>query len=186
MPRQPRFEAPGTFHVGARGNRRQPLYLADADASRFRSGLADVVRACRWTCFAYCLMPNHYHLALETSEPNLGAGMRELNGRYAQWFNRRYGFGGHLFQGRFSSTRIETDSHLLEVARYVVLNPVRAGLCFRPEDWPWSSYRATVGLEDAPPFLAQEPLLSQFSTRLVDARSLFAAFVREAPTRVAA
>ena len=104
-------------------------------------------------CQAYCLMGNHYHLALRTPEANIGAGMHRLNGLYAQAFNRRHGFTGHLFEDRYWSTMPETEEEVFKVLRYVVLNPVRAGLCALPHQWPWSSYRSTAGIDPAPGFL---------------------------------
>ena len=187
MARRPRSEiAPGLYHVTARGNRRQEIYLAESDIERFLAGLQLVVERFRWTCYAFCLLPNHYHLLVETSDPNLGAGMRDLNGPYAQWFNRRYSLGGHLFQDRFHSALVESDGHLLELTRYIALNPVRAGLCRHPGDWPWGSYRATVGRAPRPAFLSIERLLGLFSVNLRSARQKYAEFVRSAPVRGAA
>jgi putative transposase len=182
MPRRPRLEVtPGIFHVNARGNRRQPIVLGEADAAHFLDSVGMVVDRFRWRCHAFCVVPNHYHLLLETTSPNLGDGMRQLNGDYARWFNRRYEFGGHLFQGRFHSATVESDSHLVELSRYIVLNPVRAGLCRRAEDWPWSSYRATVGLAPIPPFLTVDRVLRYFGRSRRLARRRYAAFVADAP-----
>jgi putative transposase len=187
MPRRPRSEhGPGLYHVTARGNRRQQIYLAESDVARFLAGLDEVVKRYRWTCYAFCLLPNHYHLLLETTQPNLGDGMRDLNGPYAQWFNRRYGLGGHLFQDRFHSAAVENDSHLLELTRYIALNPVRAGLCGHPADWPWGSYRATVGRAPKPAFLAIESVLGLFSANPRSSRQQYASFVRAAPVRAVA
>jgi putative transposase len=103
----------------------------------------------------YCLMPNHYHLVLETPSEDLSTGMQWLNGRYAQDFNHRHGFDGHLFQGRFYSGQVEGDGHLLELCRYLAWNPVDGGLCRRPQDWRWGSYRSVAGFDRsaAPRFL---------------------------------
>src|SRR5262245_54439655 len=109
-------------------------------------------------------MTNHYHLVVDTPESNLSAGMRQLNGVYTQAFNRRHQRVGHLFQGRFSGILVERLSHLLELARYVVLNPVRAGIVRAPEDYRWSSLRATLGLAPLPPWLAADRLLESFSS----------------------
>ena len=182
MPGRPRSEtAPGLYHVTARGNRRQQIFLAESDAARFLAGLEEIVQRFRWTCYAFCLLPNHYHLLLETADPNLGRGMRDLNGPYAQWFNRRYGLGGHLFQDRFHSACVESDGHLLELTRYIALNPVRAGLSRHPSDWPWGSYRATIGHAPKPAFLSVERLLGIFSPNVRAARAQYAEFVRAAP-----
>jgi hypothetical protein len=124
-------------------------------------------------------MPNHYHLILEIDELTLSSGLQKLNGWYAQAFNRRHGFSGHLFQGRFHSAPVESDSHLLELARYVPLNPVRARLCDDPADWPWSSYRATLGMSRPLPFLAVDRVLGPFGLDRQRARTAFRHFVTE-------
>ncbi|MBC7093690.1 transposase [Candidatus Bipolaricaulota bacterium] len=163
MARPLRVEYPGaTYHVTSRGNAGQPIFLDAQDRTAFLEVLADVVARFRWHCHAYCLMDNHYHLVLETPEANLSRGMRQLNGVYTQRFNRRHGRSGHLLQGRFKAILVEKESHLLEVARYVVLNPVRAGEVRHPRQWRWSSYRATAGEAPVPEFLTVDWLLSQF------------------------
>ena len=146
MARPLRLEYSGALHhVTSRGNGQAAIYLGDEDRRDFLRLLGGVVEQARWRCHAYCLMDNHYHLLIETPEANLSKGMRQLNGPYTQRFNRRQGRVGHVFQGRFKSILVERDAHLLEVARYVVLNPVRAGMVRSVKDWPWSSYRATAG-----------------------------------------
>src|SRR5215831_18440496 len=107
-------------------------------------------------------MPNHYHLLIETPQPNLARGMRHLNGVYTQRFNRRHGRAGHVFQGRYKAIVVQKDVHLLELCRYVVLNPVRAGLVEKVGEWLWSSYRATAGHRSPPAWLRVEWLLAQF------------------------
>ena len=155
MPRVDRREAPGALHhVTSRGALRAPIYLDDRDRERFLAIFVEIVRDTKWNCWAYCLMDNHFHLLLDTPEPNLSEGMHRLKHRYARAFNKRHSRTGHLFEGRFTSIPIERDAHLLEVCRYVVLNPVRAGICATAEDWPWSSYRATAGLSKPPRYLA--------------------------------
>jgi putative transposase len=162
MPRPPRVQvAGGIFHVTARGNRQQLIYADDADRQLFLSLLERVVARCGWRCHAYCLMSNHFHLVIETPQPNLSYGLQLLNGAYAQCFNHRHGLSGHLFQGRFHSVLVETSDQFLQLVRYVVLNPVRAGLCERPEDWPWSSYRAFLARISPPRFLAVDLLLAE-------------------------
>ena len=145
--------AGGLHHVTARGNRRQTIFHDDRDRRRFFRYLATAVERCGWLCHAYCLMTNHYHLLLETPEPNLGRGMLVVNGSYARYLNRTHELDGHVFDGPYGVEAVERDEHLLETCRYIVRNPVRAGLVDNPGDWSWSSYRATGGLEQAPPFL---------------------------------
>jgi hypothetical protein len=122
-------------------------------------------------------MGNHYHLLIETPDGNLSLGMRQLNGVYTQLFNRRHQRTGHLFQGRYKSILIQKDSHLLEVCRYVVLNPVRARMVERPEAWKWSSYRATAGRESPPPCLTTDWILGQFSRKRAKAEQEYRQFV---------
>jgi REP-associated tyrosine transposase len=178
MPRPHRLQiAGGTYHLTSRGNRRQRIFLDDHDRRTFLGILAAVVGRRGWRCSAYCLMPNHYHLLVETPEPDISSGMQDLNSRYAAGFNWRYGLTGHLFQGRFHSILVEQEEHFLELARYLMLNPVRAGLCARPDEWRWSSYGATLGTDAKPPFLTLEPLLGRFGSTSANARFRFAAFV---------
>jgi putative transposase len=145
--------AGGLYHIVARGNRRQPIFAGEDDRQSFAALLAHVVGRFGWECQAHCLMTNHYHLAIHTSRPNIGRGMARLNAIYAQSFNRRHGYCGHLFQDRYWSALVESDTHRLELMRYIVLNPVRAGLCHLPHEWSWSSYAATVGTTPGPAFL---------------------------------
>lgn len=121
-------------------------------------------------------MTNHYHLLLETPEPDISLGMQRLNGAYAQRFNWRHDVVGHVFERRFHSVPVESNWHLLELARYIVLNPVRAGICRRPGDWPWSSYRAATGTAARPPLVTLDWLLAQFGQG-ARAHERFAAFV---------
>jgi putative transposase len=139
VPRPPRPQFAGaTYHVTARGNLGAPIFLDDQDRTIFVSLLMKAGTHLAWRCHAYCLMSNHFHLLVETKHPNLSRGMQRLNGLYAQGFNERHRRVGHLFQGRFWSSVIETDDHLAGVALYVLHNPVRAGLCELATDWPWS------------------------------------------------
>jgi REP-associated tyrosine transposase len=180
MPRPLRVEVPGgTYHLTARGNRRQPIFRSDVDQELLLGLLARVVSALDWRVRSYCLMPNHFHLVVMIEHANLSRGMQQLNGRYAQLFNERYGLRGHLFQGRFHSTLIERDEHLLELTRYVVLNPVRAGLCVHPGEWRWSSYRAMTGCTRAPVFLAADWTLGLFGRTPTESKRAFATFVRD-------
>ncbi|HJS70311.1 MAG TPA: transposase [Gaiellaceae bacterium] len=180
MARALRTEFPGAvYHITSRGNARGRLFLDEADEKTFLRTLGRVVPDCRWLCHAYCLMPNHFHLVLETPRPNLAVGMRRLNSSYAQAFNQRRDRIGHVFQGRYRAILIEKEAHLLEVCRYVVLNPVRAKLCETAADWRASSYRATVGWEPARPFLSSAWILGQFGTTASRARERYRAFVAE-------
>lgn len=150
------------YHLTSRGNAREAIFLDDTDRQMFLHGLAAVVERYCWQIHAYCLMGNHYHLLAETPQPNLSLGMRWLNGVYTQRFNRRHERVGHVFQGRFKSILVERESYLLELARYIVLNPVRAGLVTMPDQWAWSSYGATIGKEKAPHWLNVNWILGKF------------------------
>jgi putative transposase len=168
--------AGGIHHVTARGNAKQPIYLDHLDHRRFLATLERVLSRYEWRCLGYCLMVNHYHLLVQTLRPNLADGMRELNSVYAQHFNRRYDRCGHLFQARYSAVLVQRDQHLLETARYIALNAVRAGLCESPMDWPWSSHPAVLGLE-APGPVAVDELLSYFAAAPGQARRRYYDFV---------
>jgi putative transposase len=146
MSRPLRIEFAGAlYHVTSRGVRRERIFEHDADRLGFLDLLGRVAVDFNWVVHAYWLMGNHYHLLVETPDGNLGKGMRQLNGVYTQDCNRQHGRVGHLFQGRYKSILVDADSYLLELSRYVVLNPVRAGMVKSARDWPWSSYRAMVG-----------------------------------------
>lgn len=180
MARPLRIEVPGAvYHVTSRGNARQNIVADDRDRTQWQSGLAHVVDRYGWLCHAYCLMDNHYHLLIETPQPNLSLGMRQLNGRYTQTYNRRYQRVGHLLQGRFRSILVEKEAHLLELCRYVVLNPVRAKLVPHPRQWAWSSYRATVGESKASAWLTTDWILGQFGQRVGPAQEKYRTFVAE-------
>jgi REP element-mobilizing transposase RayT len=163
MARPLRLEFAGAlYHLTARGNRQESIFLDDRDRQTFLDLLGKEVQQQGWVCYAYCLMDNHYHLMMETPEPNLVRGMRRLNGVYTQAFNRRHNKVGHLFQGRYKAILVDRENYLLELSRYVVLNPVRAKVVGRAEDWRWSSYRATAGKIVPPAWLAAQKLLSLF------------------------
>jgi REP element-mobilizing transposase RayT len=179
MARPLRLEFPGAlYHVTSRGNAREAIYVDEADREVFLAVLAEVIKRFNWLCHAYCLMGNHYHLVIETPDANLSAGMRQLNGVYTQRFNRRHDRVGHIFQGRFKAILVERDSYLLELCRYVVLNPVRARMVKHPARYPWSSYRATTaGTGIRPAFLTVDWILNQFAKTPTAARRHYVEFV---------
>jgi putative transposase len=151
MARPLRIEFAGAlYHVTSRGNEQRTIFRSDRDREAFLAFLGKAAQRFGWSITAWVLMSNHYHLVIETPEPNLSRGMHWLNGVYAGWFNHAHGRCGHLFQGRFHAFLVERESYLAEVLRYVVLNPVRAGIVAKPETYRWSSYRVTAGLERAP------------------------------------
>ena len=179
MTRPLRIEYPGAvYHVTSRGDARRPIFRTEEDRVLFLEVLASIVSRFHWLCHAYCLMDNHYHLVLETPEGNLSRGMRHLNGVYTQRFNRRYGKPGHVFQGRYKAIVVERESYLLELCRYVVLNPVRAKAAATPQAWRWSSYRATAGYADAPDYLETDWILSHFGKTRKTAQRHYREFVR--------
>jgi putative transposase len=180
MPRPCREEVPdGIFHIATRSVFERVAFDGVDDREDFIRILANVVERCRWLCKSYCLMGTHYHLIVQTPKPNLSAGMQLLNSRYAQRFNRRHARRGHLFSERFYSVLVETERHLAAVLRYVARNPVEGGLCARPSDWRWSSYRSLIGKEPALRLLDVDGVLELFSPQLHVARSYFAAFVED-------
>jgi REP element-mobilizing transposase RayT len=180
MSRPLRLEHPGAlWHVTSRGNERREIFRDDPDRELFLETLGRVVAMFRWRLYAWVLMNNHYHLLLETPEPNLSRGMRQLNGIYTQRFNRRHGRSGHLMQGRFKGILVEKEAHLLELCRYVVLNPVRAGAARSARNWRWSSYRATAGNAPSPGWLEMDGVLSLFGGRPAAARERYRRFVSD-------
>ncbi|MBI2534293.1 MAG: transposase, partial [Deltaproteobacteria bacterium] len=163
MARPLRLEFNGAvYHLTSRGNARQKVFFSDTDRELFLETLAQVVSRYGWICHGYCLMANHYHLLVETPKANLSIGMRQLNGIYTQCFNRQHKRVGHLFQGRFKAILVQKESYLLELCRYIVLNPVRVKGGAEMGAWKWSSYRATAGLVLVPEFLSIDWLLEQF------------------------
>ena len=180
MARPLRIEYPGAvYHITSRGNARGMIFDDDHDRERFLKVFGTVVKNHRWLCHAYCLMGNHYHLLIETSEANLSHGMRQLNGIYTQAFNRRHDRSGHLFQGRYKAILVEKERYLLALCRYIVLNPVVAGMVSSLEDWPWSSYLATGGMVAAQAFLTLDWLLAHFASDRSDACRQYVEFVRQ-------
>jgi putative transposase len=180
MARPLRLEFAGAvYHLTSRGNARQKVFFTDHDRQLFLDTLAQVVSRYGWICHAYCLMANHYHLLVETPKANLSIGMRQLNGIYTQSFNRRHKRVGHLFQGRFKAILVEKEFYLLELCRYIVLNPVRVKGGVETGAWKWSSYRAAAGLASVPEFLSVDWLLGQFGKNRPAAQKRYREFVRE-------
>lgn len=178
MARPLRLEFPGAlYHITSRGDRREDIYEDDTDRDRFLEIFASVITRFNWTCYAYCLMDNHYHLLLKTPDGNLSKGMRQLNGVYTQAYNRRHGKSGHLFQGRYKAILVNEDAYLLELSRYIVLNPVKADKVKQAGDWPWSSYRSITGKIPSPEWLSGDYLLAQFGKERRTAIKQYKAFV---------
>jgi REP element-mobilizing transposase RayT len=179
MARPLRIEVPGgIYHVTSRGDRREKIYLDDSDRTYWLALFGHVCKQFNWVCYAYCLMDNHYHIVVETVEANLSKGMRQLNGVYTQQFNRNHNRVGHVYQGRYKAILVEKDSYLLELSRYVVLNPVRAGMVKNIDHWQWSSYPAMIGKSSCPEWLQADWMLGQFDNRRKLAIAAYVDFVR--------
>jgi len=178
MTRPLRLEFPGAlYHVTSRGNRRNPIYRDDADRRAWLKVLGLVCERHRFVIHSFCQMTNHYHLLIETAEANLSRGMRQLNGQYTQHFNWRHSLVGHLFQGRYKAILVQKESYLLELSRYIILNPLRAEMVSSLGDWEWSSHRYFVSQEYPPSWLERDWLLSRFSNNHATAVSAYQAFV---------
>jgi len=164
MARPLRIEFAGAlYHVTSRGDGREDIYLDDEDRELFLRVLGEVCDLFNWSVHAWCLMTNHYHLLVETPDSNLSKGMRYLNGVYTQRFNRKHSRVGHVFQGRYKAILVEKDAYLQELSRYIVLNPVRAGMVETAEQWEWSSYAVTVGLIIPPSWFDRSGVLGSFA-----------------------
>jgi REP element-mobilizing transposase RayT len=180
MTRPRRIEYPGAlYHVTSRGNRREAIYLDDSDRHYWLELLGNVCRTFRFSVYAYCQMGNHYHLLLRTAEGKLSRGMRYLNGEYSRHFNQRHERVGHVFQGRYQAILCQDERYLQSLARYIVLNPVRACLVAGPGQWPWSSFPAAMGAADVPRWLDVPGLLRHFGDSTSSARLQYHAFVME-------
>ena len=178
MARPLRIDYPGAVHhVTCRGNERRPIFRSDVDRKMFLHFLGETATRFRFSVTAFVLMTNHFHLVIETPEANLSRGMHWFNTSYAGWFNHHHKRSGHLYRGRFDSRVIEKASYFAEVLRYVVLNPVRAKMVARPEDYRWSSYRATAGLEPAPAWLNLDSALAIFGPDRPTSAAGYARFV---------
>ena len=178
MTRPLRIEYPGAiYHITSRGDRQENIYQDDHDRELFLDILSWVIQRTHWLCHAYCLMDNHYHILIETQEANLSYGMRQLNGVYTQKYNKIHNVTGHLFQGRYKSIIVEKQSYLLELCRYIVLNPVRANMVKYPWQWAWSSYRATAGKTAKLDFLTSDWILLQFGNNRESAQKDYVSFI---------
>ena len=165
MARPLRIEYPGCFyHVTSRGNEQKDIFKSRMDREKFLSYLKSSVERYGARIHAYCMMTNHYHLLMETPKGNLSQIMRHINGAYTTYFNVKRKRSGHLFQGRYKAIIVEADEYALELSRYMHLNPVRAGMVVRPQDYEWSSYRCYAGLTAPPDWLSQNLILDHFGT----------------------
>lgn len=180
MARPLRIDYPGALqHVTNRGNNGERIFGGDDDKERFLALVIEEAERCGWMIHDYALMDNHFHLLIETPRANLSRGMQRLQTRYVQRFNAINGRTGHLFGGRFWSRPVEDGRYAMEVSRYIALNPVRAGMCARPEESRWSSYRAKAGLDKAPRWLSMRSLLD-FDRDPIVAQDDFRRFVEGA------
>ena len=179
MARPPRLlAAGGVYHLTCRGVRQLEIFVTDRDRALFLALLRLTLRRFRWRCHSFCLLTNHFHLMVETEQPNLSAGMHWLNTAYARIFNRRHGFSGHVFDRRFWSGIVEGEVQFAVRARYIDLNPVRAGECSDPAEYPWNSFRFTIGMARSS-FLTTSTLLSLFGADPRRAAAEYARFVRD-------
>jgi len=179
MARPLRIEfAGGLYHITSRGNARQDIYTDNHDRAAFLEFMDKTRARFGWHVHAYCLMGNHYHLLIETATPTLARGMKLLNGSYTQLFNRKHQRVGHLFQGRYKAILVDKESYLLELARYIVLNPVRARMVRTAAQWEWSSYRATAGIAEKAPLLTTDWILSCFADKRNQAQERYRRFVQ--------
>lgn len=180
MARPLRLEFPGSiWHVTARGNERKDIVADDGDRRLLLGLLGRAAERFGWTVFQYVLMTNHYHLVVQLAAGTLSRGMGWLNATYAQAFNRRHERSGHLFQGRFHATLVQKESYLLEVLRYVALNPVRAHMVIGPADYEWSGHRAIAGYCAPPAWLAIDETLACFSQDPAIGSARYRQFVAE-------
>jgi REP element-mobilizing transposase RayT len=183
MARPLRIAYPGAvYHITGRGNEKKAVFRDDRDRKIFLDILQQVNNRYNWICHSYCLMRNHYHLLIETPDGNISIGMRQLNGVYTQAFNKLHKRVGHLFQGRYKAILLQKDSHLLEVCRYVVLNPVRAFLVEKPGQWKWSSYNAMTEKVKTHPCLTTDWVLGQFGSKRKIAEKKYLEFIKKGIT----
>jgi REP element-mobilizing transposase RayT len=169
----------GIYHVTNKGCINSDIFLDNTDRRCFETILSAVVARQGWTCSMFCLMTTHYHLLVMTPQPDLAYGMQRLNGQYGHTFNWRHGGKGHVFMARYGAEFIQTEAHLLDVIRYIAMNPVKAKICGRPEDWRWSTYAETLGRRSPRPFVDPTLVLKAFAEDLELARSRLQAFVED-------
>ena len=180
MARPLRLElAGGLYHVTSRGDRREDIYADDENREKWLEILGHVCSRFNWRCHAYCQMDNHYHIVIETAEANLSKGMRQLNGVYTQYYNKQHNRVGHVYQGRYKGILVERDNYLLELSRYVVLNPIRTNMIKNINEWRWSSYKAMIGEVPVRPWLETDWILGNFAKRRKTAIAKYIDFVRE-------
>lgn len=180
MARPLRIEYPGAFyHITSRGNEQQEIFRSLKDRERFLTYLESATQRYGAVIHVYCLMSNHYHLLLETPRGNLSQIMRHINGAYTTYFNLRLKRVGHLFQGRYKAILVEVDEYALELSRYIHLNPVRAKMVRRPEEYLWSSYRVYAGLEQPSDWLKTRFILNYFDRKNLKAKNSYKTFVEE-------
>jgi putative transposase len=177
--RPPRLvAADAIYHLTCRGVRRLPIFHVDRDRTLFLALLRSTLGRYRWRCQAYCLMDNHFHVAVQTDEPNLSVGMHWLNTAYARIFNRRHGYEGHVFDRRFGAKLVESSAQLILTTRYIELNPVRAGRVCDAEEYPWSSFRFHAGLARST-LLGGSWVLEMFGRERAKASAAYVEFVRD-------
>lgn len=180
MARPLRIQYAGAFyHITSRGNERRPIFSSVRDREKMFSIFSEGVIRYGLSIHTYCLMENHYHLLLETKEANLSQAMHFINGGYTSYYNRVYHRSGHLFQGRYRAILVEKDQYVSTLSRYIHLNPVRAGLCKRPDGYRWSSYLGYLDPKKRPSWLETSLVLGYFSPRAGGARRKFKQFVEE-------
>lgn len=174
MVRQLRIEYPGAFyHVISRGIRKENIFIEDNDYKQFTKTLKKACIKYKLKCYAYCLMPNHYHLLVETPEANLSFSMRYLNSTYALFFNNQHERRGHVFQGRYKSMIVEKETYFRTLCFYIIRNPVRAGIVVNPKEYRWSSYHSTLHPAINSSFINSREILSHFHSDLKKAKGIF-------------
>jgi putative transposase len=180
MSRRARIRVPdGVYHVTTHGDGNTMIFDGPPEKRHLLDLLADTVEDLDWAMYAWCIMGNHYHFLLKTPDDDLSKGMHRINTSYSEWYNKSRGRHGHVFRDRFFSILITQDSHLLEASRYVVLNPLRAGLVTTPQEWPWSSYSTTVLGTPSRVLLRDRELIGMFGREGVESRDLYREFVQD-------